>query len=209
MQYNPLFPFLSPMAQRIDGREVPLHVKADICDYVAEGATEEERSERRAEMADRYKKTISRESISAMTAHTKFRLRDAKHAIGAHLRDKEAQFDAAEEGAAFAEGEGVEGKTFGGAFSRAHQKVRRSAQAYELLRDGSLSEAIAEFGKANDVEALRHIADVYERERPDIAAQALLAANDIVGVLAIVGRLVHGNRESARRILAMIETKPS
>ena len=196
------------MAQRIDGREIPLHVKADICDYVAEGKTEEERSERRAAMTHRYAKTISRETISAMTAHIKFRLRDVKRAVRGHLRDRDTQLEAAEEGIAFAQIEGW--RSFNKeTLARTYEDINRSKQAYDFLQAGSLHAAIAKFEKTNDVKALQHIADVYERERPDIAARALLAANDIVGVLAIVGRLVHGNRESARRILAMIETKPS
>ena len=191
------------MAFHKDGSEVPLHVTADICDYVAAGETDEERAERRDEMARKHPK-ISREAISAMTAHVKFRIRDARSAVSAVAREHASTLEGAGLGLEVAAKADVEGEVLAKAVRRAQLAEAKSFDGYELMKQEKLSEAIAAFGAAGNVDALRAIADVYAEQRPDIAAKALLAAKETVKVLAMIHSLQDGNKAMAKRIVGLL-----
>lgn len=191
------------MASRSDGRELPLDIAADICDYVAAGETPEAQADRRLEMAAKYK-TVSWETIIALTAHVKFRMRDAQQAVAASTRERIGVLVNAGDGMDIVEESGIDTTPFRKKLHRAELVDERSFEARARLREGKLSEAIELFGKAGDVDALRAIADVYENKRPDIAAKALLAAGLQLEVLALINVLQDGNKKMAARIVSLL-----
>jgi hypothetical protein len=192
------------MAQLKGGHEIPLDIKATICDYVSQGKDEDERSERRAEMANKYR-SISRATINSMTAHIKFRLRDVKATIREHMGNERSTMKDANTGMEFADDQDALSAPVVKTMKKAEDSLESSEYAHALLRQNKLREAIAAFGKANDTEALRRIAEVYENERPDIAAEALLAGGMQREVMALIGKLTDGHRNAAKKILELVK----
>lgn len=192
------------MAFRKDGTDIPLHTIADICEYVNAGGDENDRKERRDEMARKYP-TISRETITSFTAHIAFRIRDAQQAVNAISRDRTGTLVDAEAGVGFADSQDADTSLASKSLEKLHQLQSKSEEAREHLRKGNLSVAINLFGKAGDVDSLRAIADVYANQRPDIAARALLAAGRQADVAALIGRMLDGNRTMAKRITTLLD----
>lgn len=177
------------------------HTIAKICDYVAEGKDEADQSKRRERMANKH--DVSVETIRAITAHIDIRKDMVLNRVGGILQKRKTRLTRADEGFELLE------KVDGESAPRVNRKLRvqerkleAAQQAYALMAKGEIREAIKAFGKAGEAEILEEIASVYAKQRPDIAAEALMAANSIDGALELAAlQLRAGNRRSAREVL--------